>query len=100
MIPYGIVDCQNRRYGAIINVFTYVLASYEGIPNILIVLFILVVIYTFVMNKTVMGRHIYALGGMKKQLSYPVSKRNILPSGFLSIWACWLRYPVWYLLQD
>ena len=48
---------------AIINLFTYVLAAYEGIPNILIVLFVLVIIYTFVMNKTVMGRHIYALGG-------------------------------------
>lgn len=51
---------------AIINLFTYVLAAYEGIPNILIVLFILIVIYTFVMNKTVMGRHIYALGGNEK----------------------------------
>lgn len=51
---------------AIINLFTYVLAAYEGIPNILIVLFILVVVYTFVMNKTVMGRHIYALGGNEK----------------------------------
>lgn len=50
----------------IINLFTYVLAAYEGIPNILIVLFILVVVYTFVMNKTVMGRHIYALGGNEK----------------------------------
>lgn len=51
---------------AIINLFTYVLAAYEGIPNILVVLFILVVVYTFVMNKTVMGRHIYALGGNEK----------------------------------
>lgn len=51
---------------AIINLFTYVLAAYEGIPNILIVLFVLVIIYTFVMNKTVMGRHIYALGGNEK----------------------------------
>jgi putative multiple sugar transport system permease protein len=51
---------------AIINVFTFVLASYEGIPNILVLLFVLVVIYTFVMKKTVMGRHIYALGGNEK----------------------------------
>lgn len=51
---------------AIINIFTYVLATYEGIPNILILLFILVVIYTFVMNRTVMGRHVYALGGNEK----------------------------------
>ena len=42
------------------------LASYEGIPNILVMLFILIVLYTFVMSQTVMGRHIYALGGNEK----------------------------------
>ncbi|MCM3629614.1 sugar ABC transporter permease [Paenibacillus glycanilyticus] len=50
----------------ITNLFTYVLASYKGLPNILIMLFILVALYTFVMRKTVMGRHIYALGGNEK----------------------------------
>lgn len=48
---------------ALINVFTYVLASYEGIPYVLIVLAVLITGYTFVMNKTVIGRHIYAVGG-------------------------------------
>lgn len=51
---------------AIINLFTFVLASYKGLPNILIMLFILIAAYTFVMRKTVMGRHIYALGGNEK----------------------------------
>ncbi|MDO3410260.1 sugar ABC transporter permease [Saccharibacillus sp. CPCC 101409] len=50
----------------VINVFTFMLASYAGIPNILVLLFILVLAYSFVMNKTVMGRHIYALGGNEK----------------------------------
>ncbi|WP_424767086.1 multiple monosaccharide ABC transporter permease [Paenibacillus sp. sgz302251] len=50
----------------IINLFTYILASYKGLPNILIMLFILVAVYTFVMRKTIMGRHIYALGGNEK----------------------------------
>ncbi|MFC0302674.1 multiple monosaccharide ABC transporter permease [Virgibacillus soli] len=48
---------------AIINVFTYVLALYEGIPYVLIILGVLIMGYSFVMNKTVFGRHIYALGG-------------------------------------
>lgn len=47
----------------VINLFTYVLAQYEGIPYVLIVLFVLIIGYTFVMNKTVIGRHIYAVGG-------------------------------------
>jgi putative multiple sugar transport system permease protein len=46
--------------------FAVVLAQYEGIPNILILLSALVIIYSFVMNKMIMGRHIYALGGNEK----------------------------------
>lgn len=50
----------------VINVFTYVLASYAGIPNILVLLIVLIAIYSFVANKTVLGRHIYAIGGNAK----------------------------------
>ena len=66
VIPAPLFVLKLVAIAAIINLFTYVLAAYEGIPNILIVLFVLVIIYTFVMNKTVMGRHIYALGGNEK----------------------------------
>jgi putative multiple sugar transport system permease protein len=66
VIPAPLFALKLAGIVAIINLFTYVLAAYEGIPNILIVLFILVIVYTFVMNKTVMGRHIYALGGNEK----------------------------------
>ncbi|MFD0693398.1 multiple monosaccharide ABC transporter permease [Paenibacillus sp. GCM10027628] len=66
VMPGGLFAAKLIAIAAIINVFTYVLATYEGIPNILILLFVLVVIYTFVMNRTVMGRHIYALGGSEK----------------------------------
>ena len=50
----------------VINLFTFVLAKYNGIPNVLIILLVLVAVYTFVMQKTIMGRHIYALGGNEK----------------------------------
>jgi putative multiple sugar transport system permease protein len=49
-----------------VNAFTVVFASYKGIPNILILLFILVMIYYFLTTKTIPGRHIYALGGNAK----------------------------------
>lgn len=39
------------------------LANYSGTPIILIILAVLVLAYTFVLNRTVFGRHIYALGG-------------------------------------
>ncbi len=51
---------------AIINLFTFVLASYAGIPTILVLLFLLIIIYSFIMNRTVMGRHVYAIGGNEK----------------------------------
>ncbi|WLC69265.1 sugar ABC transporter permease [Clostridium estertheticum] len=57
------------KMGAIIiilNVFCYIMASYKGLPNVLVLLAILVVFYTFIMTKTTFGRHIYALGGNEK----------------------------------
>ncbi len=39
------------------------LANYSGTPIILIILAVLVLAYTFVLARTVFGRHIYALGG-------------------------------------
>src|SRR5690625_7291352 len=48
---------------AFLNAFTYILALYEGIPYVLIILFVLVIGYTYLMEKTVPGRHIYAVGG-------------------------------------
>src|SRR5690606_30215762 len=43
--------------------FAYALASYKGIPVTLIVLAVLVLLYGIVMNRTVFGRHVYAIGG-------------------------------------
>ncbi|WP_408007748.1 multiple monosaccharide ABC transporter permease [Pseudalkalibacillus sp. A8] len=50
-------------FSVVINLFTYVLAQYEGLPYVLLILVALVLGYTFIMNKTVLGRHIYAVGG-------------------------------------
>lgn len=43
--------------------FAYALASFKGIPITLIVLAVLVMIYGIVTNRSVFGRHIYAIGG-------------------------------------
>ncbi|MFZ4452833.1 multiple monosaccharide ABC transporter permease [Salibacterium aidingense] len=48
---------------AVILTLTYILASYAGIPFILIILFALIIGYTFIMNNTITGRHIYTVGG-------------------------------------
>ena len=50
----------------VINVATLVLASYKGIPNILVISGVIIAIYTFITNKTIFGRQVYAVGGNKK----------------------------------
>jgi len=49
--------------GAIVLVFGLLLASYKGIPVVGLILFALVILYTFLTQRTVIGRHIYAVGG-------------------------------------
>ncbi len=49
-----------------INWLTYSLAAYKGLPIVLIILALLIMIYSFITNRTIAGRHIYALGGNAK----------------------------------
>ncbi len=51
---------------AVILAFSYALALYRGIPMVLLIVVALVLIYTFVTDKTIPGRHIYAYGGNPK----------------------------------
>ena len=50
----------------ILNLFTWWLNDYKGIPTVLVLLGVLILIYSFVTNKTTIGRHIYAFGGNEK----------------------------------
>ena len=49
--------------GGLLLVFGLLLASYRGVPVVGLILFGLVVFYTFLTQRTVLGRHIYAVGG-------------------------------------
>lgn len=51
---------------ASIMVLTFVLASYQGYPVILILLAVLIMVYGFLTAKTTLGRQIYATGGNRK----------------------------------
>ena len=46
-----------------VGLFTYALSVYKGIPETRIVLAVLVLIYGIIQNRSVIGRHIYAIGG-------------------------------------
>jgi putative multiple sugar transport system permease protein len=66
VLPRQLFGCKLFIIIGSINAFTFVLSKYKGIPNVLVLLFILIAIYTFITSKTVVGRHIYALGGNEK----------------------------------
>ncbi len=51
--------------GAIMGL-CYLMASYKGLPNVLILLFVLVAFYSFITSSSVIGRRIYAMGGNEK----------------------------------
>lgn len=46
-----------------IMALTWLLAGYSGTPIILVVLAVLILAYSYVLSRTVFGRHIYAMGG-------------------------------------
>jgi putative multiple sugar transport system permease protein len=56
---------------AVIMGFAYLLAQYKGLPIVGLLLFALIGIYSFIMNRTVFGRDIYAIGG-----NYPAASMS------------------------
>ena len=64
--PYLFFIAKNMVFAAAIIYFSYLLASYKGLPNVLIIMFVLMVGYTFVTNRTTIGRRVYAVGGNEK----------------------------------
>ncbi|MBS0343606.1 MAG: sugar ABC transporter permease, partial [Proteobacteria bacterium] len=64
--PYAFFLGKNLFFAAVIVFFCYLLATYKGLPNVLIVMALLIVLYDFVTNRTTIGRRIYALGGNEK----------------------------------
>ena len=48
---------------ALIGFLAYMLSSYNGVPVVLCIVVGLAVVYSFVMKNTIIGRHIYTVGG-------------------------------------
>ncbi|CAN5369680.1 sugar ABC transporter permease [soil metagenome] len=64
--PYAFFLVKNLFFAAIILFFSYLLSTYKGLPNVLIVMAVLIVVYDFITNRTTIGRRLYALGGNEK----------------------------------
>jgi len=72
-IRYGIEDepfqffvVKNAIISFAIVYVAYLLATYRGLPNVLISMGVLMAIYMFITNSTTIGRRIYAVGGNEK----------------------------------
>ena len=64
--PWIFFLLKNLVFAGMIGAFSYLLASYRGLPNVLIVMLLLMLVYDFVTSRTTLGRRIYALGGNEK----------------------------------
>ena len=70
---YGIEDeptaffvARNAIVGAALLFVTWKLAGFRGLPNVLISMVVLTVIYAFITERTTLGRRVYAIGGNEK----------------------------------
>ena len=64
--PTGLFWARNLIVSAALIFVGYKLASFRGLPNVVVVLTILTVLYAFFTENTTAGRRIYALGGNEK----------------------------------
>jgi putative multiple sugar transport system permease protein len=70
---YGIVDEPRSFFIARVGIIsvalifiTFKLSTFRGLPNVLITMGVLTLVYAFITERTILGRRIYALGGNQK----------------------------------
>jgi putative multiple sugar transport system permease protein len=64
--PLSLFVVRNGVFTAVLLALSVLLASYKGLPNVLVVMFGLTLLYDFVTSRTIIGRRLYALGGNEK----------------------------------
>jgi putative multiple sugar transport system permease protein len=79
--PAPFFVAKNLVFVALIVAFSWKLASYKGLPNVLIVMALLMLLYDFVTTRTTIGRRIYALGGNEK-----AARLSGVKTQWLSFW--------------
>jgi putative multiple sugar transport system permease protein len=63
VLPVGMFVLKLAFMSAIISAIAWIIAGYNGLSWTIIIMLVLMFVYDFVMNQTVLGRHIYAVGG-------------------------------------
>jgi D-xylose transport system permease protein len=61
--PFGIDLIQTLLFSAFIMAFVYLMNSYRGIPNPVLLMVVVALIFSYITDNTRLGRYAYALGG-------------------------------------
>ncbi|WP_188261151.1 multiple monosaccharide ABC transporter permease [Azospirillum tabaci] len=64
--PLPLFVAKNVALAAVLLYVGQLMASYRGLPNVLIIMSVLIALYSFVTRNTTVGRRVYALGGNEK----------------------------------
>lgn len=64
--PFGFFLVRNAIIAAGLLFITWKLAGFRGLPNVLVSMLVLTVVYAFITERTTLGRRVYAIGGNEK----------------------------------
>lgn len=64
--PFAVFAVRNLLVAGALVYLSWLLATYRGLPNVLITMAVLIAIYAFLTTSTTLGRRIYATGGNEK----------------------------------
>lgn len=64
--PFAFFILRNAIVAGAIMFLVYSLSTFRGLPNVLITMGVLTIVYAFITEQTTLGRRIYALGGNAK----------------------------------
>lgn len=63
VLPMSIFVLKLIFISALVGLVTWVLAAYNGLSWTVVIVLIVVAVYQFITSRTILGRHIYAVGG-------------------------------------
>lgn len=64
--PYGLFVAKNLVFAGLLTYVAYLISSYRGLPNVLVIMALLIALYGFVTRRTTIGRQVYAVGGNER----------------------------------
>jgi putative multiple sugar transport system permease protein len=102
VLPMNMFILKLAFLSAVIAVITWVLAGYQGLSWAAVVLLFVILVYSYITTKTVIGKHIYAVGGNPeaaelngisvKKITYLVfGSMGMLTAVSGILYASWLR---------